>query len=222
MCFACAGPQNRATTKTYLPAVAAVLLAVDFGCLHPHVNLVFLAFWYWFLDRSCLGFLVRLSPWSHPGCRCLRISFCSAVVIAHGSSLFSASHHFFHFFLPLHRGSAPCLLLSNGLFSPWLFSASLLCPFFVASYGRNVAMKSGTSVSLESLWRLPMFLAWTAISSPVRSFFAWNQLLLSSDLLLVDPYTALIYCDCTHIIGSASTASAMCRKRSFLQLRVFC
>ena len=128
----------------------------------------------------------------------LRICFCSAVVIAHGSWRFTASHPFFHWSLLLHRGSVPYLLLSNGPFSSSLFSASLLSPFSVASYGRSAATKFGASVSLAHLWRLPMLLDWTGTSSLVPSFFAWNQLLLSSNLLLVATGAALLCCGCTH------------------------
>ena len=206
-----AGPQtfhHRTTTKTSLHAVAAVfytdpfLLFAVFYWPFIFKSLSACAFWHLFLSRSCLGFVVRLSRWSHLGCRCLRISFCSVVVIAHGSSLLSASRPFFPWSLLLHRGSALYLLLSNGLFSSWLFWAYLLYPFFVASYGTSVAMKSVASVALECLCRLPMFLGLTTISSPVRSFFAWNKLLLSSDLLLVHPCAALVCCDCTHTFGS--------------------
>ena len=172
-----------------------------------------LAFSSFFLARSCLGFLLRPSTSSHPRCRCLRSCLYSAVVIAHGSSLFTASHPFFHLSLLPRRGSAPYLLLSNGPFSSSLFSASLLSRFSVASSGRSVATNFGASVSLARLWRLPMFLNSTGTSSIVRCFFAWTRLLLSHDLLRS-------YVVFAHIV-STSTHSAVSRKKALLQLRVF-
>ena len=136
-----------------------------------------------FSFRSCLGFVLRPSTSSHLRCRCLRSCLYSAVVTAHGSSLFTTSHPFFHLSLLLRRGSAPCLRLSNGPFSSSLFSASLLSRFSVASSGRNVATNFGASVSLPPLCRLPMFWNSTGTSPIVHSFFAWTRLLLSPDLL---------------------------------------